>query len=93
MSPSTRTAHSARLELVPQEREPDGILISPGPCTPNEAGISVETIRRWEDKYWFPKRVHFTCHARGRCGFPIAEVNAWDLSNRERRGISPAASL
>ncbi len=26
--------------------KPDGIVISPGPCTPNEAGISVELIRR-----------------------------------------------
>lgn len=26
---------------------PDQILISPGPCTPKEAGISVETIRRF----------------------------------------------
>jgi len=25
---------------------PDRIVISPGPCTPNEAGISVEVIRR-----------------------------------------------
>ncbi len=25
---------------------PDGIVISPGPCTPNEAGISVELIKR-----------------------------------------------
>jgi para-aminobenzoate synthetase component 2 len=25
---------------------PDRIIISPGPCTPNEAGISVATIRR-----------------------------------------------
>ena len=25
--------------------DPDHIVISPGPCTPNEAGISVETIR------------------------------------------------
>jgi anthranilate synthase/aminodeoxychorismate synthase-like glutamine amidotransferase len=28
----------------------DGILISPGPCTPNEAGISVGTIRCWRGK-------------------------------------------
>jgi anthranilate synthase/aminodeoxychorismate synthase-like glutamine amidotransferase len=28
------------------ERDPDGLLISPGPCTPNEAGISLEAIRR-----------------------------------------------
>ncbi len=26
---------------------PDRIVISPGPCTPNEAGISVETIRAY----------------------------------------------
>ncbi|WP_316366934.1 anthranilate synthase component II [Candidatus Thiodiazotropha sp. CDECU1] len=26
---------------------PDRIVISPGPCTPNEAGISVETIRTY----------------------------------------------
>ncbi len=29
------------------EMQPEKILISPGPCTPNEAGISVETIRRF----------------------------------------------
>ncbi|PSQ94680.1 MAG: anthranilate/aminodeoxychorismate synthase component II [Proteobacteria bacterium SW_6_67_9] len=26
--------------------EPELVMISPGPCTPNEAGISVETVRR-----------------------------------------------
>jgi len=26
--------------------EPDGLVISPGPCTPNEAGISVELIQK-----------------------------------------------
>ena len=30
---------------------PDKIVISPGPCTPREAGISVETIRRYAGKY------------------------------------------
>ncbi len=30
-----------------EEREPDGIVISPGPWTPKEAGISVETVRRY----------------------------------------------
>jgi anthranilate synthase/aminodeoxychorismate synthase-like glutamine amidotransferase len=28
-------------------RGAEAIVISPGPCTPREAGISVETIRRW----------------------------------------------
>ena len=27
--------------------EPDAIVISPGPCTPAEAGISVPVVRRW----------------------------------------------
>lgn len=31
--------------------QPDKIVISPGPCTPKEAGISVETIRRYGGKY------------------------------------------
>lgn len=30
---------------------PDKIVISPGPCTPNEAGISVETIKRFAGTY------------------------------------------
>jgi len=55
--------------------------------------VSRETIRRWEEKFWFPKRVHFTCAARGRCGFSIAEVDAWDLARRTARTASPAASL
>lgn len=30
---------------------PDKLVISPGPCTPKEAGISVETIHRYAGKY------------------------------------------
>lgn len=30
---------------------PDKIVISPGPCTPKEAGISVSTIRRYAGRY------------------------------------------
>jgi anthranilate synthase/aminodeoxychorismate synthase-like glutamine amidotransferase len=28
-------------------REPDRVVVSPGPCTPDEAGISMETMRRF----------------------------------------------
>ena len=31
------------------EREPDRLVISPGPCTPAEAGISVEASRRFPE--------------------------------------------
>ena len=31
------------------EADPDRIVISPGPCTPNEAGISVEVMRRFPE--------------------------------------------
>ncbi|GAB4483411.1 MAG: aminodeoxychorismate/anthranilate synthase component II [Thermodesulfovibrionales bacterium] len=30
--------------------KPDRIVISPGPCTPNEAGISIDVIRRFTGK-------------------------------------------
>ncbi|MDZ7685042.1 MAG: aminodeoxychorismate/anthranilate synthase component II [Gammaproteobacteria bacterium] len=31
-----------------ERRAPDKIVISPGPCTPNEAGISMEVVRRFQ---------------------------------------------
>ena len=31
------------------ERRPDRVVVSPGPCTPAEAGISVETVRRFPE--------------------------------------------
>ena len=37
------------LEQV-EELSPERIIISPGPCTPNEAGISVELVRRFAGK-------------------------------------------
>ena len=40
-------------ELTVDEIEamnPSGIVISPGPCTPNEAGVSVDVIRRLGDR-------------------------------------------
>ncbi|MDQ3499226.1 MAG: aminodeoxychorismate/anthranilate synthase component II, partial [Actinomycetota bacterium] len=36
-------------EVTPEEvsdLRPDRIVVSPGPCTPNEAGVSVELIER-----------------------------------------------
>jgi len=39
--------------IAPEEIEqlsPDRIVISPGPCTPNEAGISVEVIKHFAGK-------------------------------------------
>ena len=30
-------------------RAPEAIVISPGPCTPNEAGISLEVVRRFPE--------------------------------------------
>jgi anthranilate synthase component 2 len=40
-----------RNDSIPAEqiaaRSPDAIVISPGPCTPKEAGISVESVRRY----------------------------------------------
>ncbi len=32
------------------EKDPEAIVISPGPCTPNEAGISMEVIRSFAGK-------------------------------------------
>ena len=30
-------------------RQPDRVVVSPGPCTPNEAGISLEVMRRFPE--------------------------------------------
>lgn len=31
-------------------RRPDRVVVSPGPCTPNEAGISLEVVRRFPEE-------------------------------------------
>jgi anthranilate synthase/aminodeoxychorismate synthase-like glutamine amidotransferase len=31
-------------------RRPDRVIVSPGPCTPNEAGISLEVVRRFPEQ-------------------------------------------
>jgi anthranilate synthase/aminodeoxychorismate synthase-like glutamine amidotransferase len=30
-------------------RRPDRVVVSPGPCTPNEAGVSIEAMRRFPE--------------------------------------------
>lgn len=44
-----------RNDQIPVEEieriNPDKIVISPGPCTPKEAGISVDTLRRYATRY------------------------------------------
>jgi anthranilate synthase component II len=32
------------------EREPGRVVVSPGPCTPNEAGVSIEAIRSFAER-------------------------------------------
>ena len=32
------------------ERAPDRVVVSPGPCTPNEAGITLEVVRRFPEE-------------------------------------------
>ena len=39
------------VEAVPQllERKPEKVVVSPGPCSPKEAGVSVDAIRAFAD--------------------------------------------
>jgi len=39
------------VEDIKQMKDIDAIVISPGPCTPNEAGISVDVIRSFKGVY------------------------------------------
>ncbi len=32
------------------ERRPDRVLVSPGPCTPNESGVSIEVLTRFPER-------------------------------------------
>ncbi|HEY5682455.1 MAG TPA: aminodeoxychorismate/anthranilate synthase component II [Sulfuricaulis sp.] len=47
-----RVARNDQITVADIEKlGPDYIVISPGPCTPNEAGISVETIQKLGGKF------------------------------------------
>lgn len=39
------------VEDIEQMEGIDAIVISPGPCTPNEAGVSVDTIKHFKGRY------------------------------------------
>ncbi len=46
-----RVARNDQVDITEIKKlNPDQIVISPGPCTPNEAGISVETIKHFSGK-------------------------------------------
>ena len=46
-----RVVRNDQITVAEIERlKPDHIVISPGPCTPNEAGVSVETIQKFAGK-------------------------------------------
>ena len=63
-------------ELTPEEVEamrPERILLSPGPCTPQEAGISIDLIR------------HFARLARGGAGACRFWAFAWGTRRLARR--------
>ena len=42
-----RNARSSLQELLASR--PDRVIVSPGPCTPNEAGISLDVVRRFPE--------------------------------------------
>lgn len=47
----TVVARNDSMSLAEIERmEPDAIVISPGPCSPSEAGLSVEIVKHFSDK-------------------------------------------
>jgi len=55
--------------------------------------VTRATIDRWESGQGFPERVRLSDHPKGRCGFPIDEVNAWDEKRRNARRGRPRDDL
>jgi len=53
--------------------------------------VSRETLRRWEKARWFPQRVSFTQHRRGRKGYLVSEVQGW-IEARQAAREEPARS-
>ena len=72
-----------------EELQPSRLVISPGPCTPGEAGISVDAIRRFggrlpDSRCLFGPSVHGRrLRRRGR---PRSTPDAWeDVADQARR--------
>lgn len=63
-----------------ENMKPDFLMISPGPCSPNEAGISMEVIRYFAGKIpilglsW--ASIHCTSVWWGGCS--CGTINAWE---------------
>ena len=74
-------------ELTPAEVEalgPERILISPGPCTPQDAGISIELIRHFATA---SRRVPILGVCLGPLGLPFA-VAAWVMGKNDLEKIA-----
>jgi predicted DNA-binding transcriptional regulator AlpA len=52
--------------------------------------VARETLRRWERDEWFPKRIRFSRHARGRVAFLKSEVDGWIAARSASREVRPA---
>src|SRR6266508_3180089 len=53
--------------------EPEKIVISPGPCTPNEAGISVPLVRELGDPSWWRGGVRGAAEPFSGHALPLAD--------------------
>ena len=63
--------------------DPEGIVLSPGPCTPNEAGICLDLVRRWAR------------HADARClpWAPVHRPGFWRQSRARERIMHGKTSM
>ncbi len=52
MGENVRVYRNDKISVADIEKEkPEAIFLSPGPCTPKEAGVTVEVIRRLHERY------------------------------------------
>jgi anthranilate synthase/aminodeoxychorismate synthase-like glutamine amidotransferase len=60
---------------------PEAIVISPGPCTPAEAGISVALVRRWDARYQSGVCLGHRAIVEATVGVSFARQVMWKTSN------------